>query len=262
MIERTELVADCANCFGLCCVALPFARSADFAFDKGAGEPCRNLLADFSCGIHDSLRERGMAGSAAYDCFGAGQRVAKQTFGGVDWRENPASSDAMFAALPVMRQLHELLAYLLEASELAPHLELQPLIAEIDAAAAQPADVLLATDAGALRSRAVPLLAAASEHARRHHVGPDHRGADLAGARLSGADLRGASLRGAILVGADLTGADLRRADLTGADLRGARLAGADLADALFLSRSQVGAALGDQRTQLPPGLPRPAHWA
>ncbi len=30
-----SLHADCANCFGLCCVALPFAASADFAVDRG-----------------------------------------------------------------------------------------------------------------------------------------------------------------------------------------------------------------------------------
>ena len=41
-----ELTADCGRCFGLCCVALPFSRSADFAYDKPAGEPCVNLQPD------------------------------------------------------------------------------------------------------------------------------------------------------------------------------------------------------------------------
>jgi uncharacterized protein YjbI with pentapeptide repeats len=62
-------------------------------------------------------------------------------------------------------------------------------------------------------------------------------------------------------VGADLAGADLRLADLTGADLRGANLSGADLSTALFLSRSQVGAARGSATTALPDRIPRPAHW-
>ena len=35
--EKLDLKADCASCFGLCCVALPFAASADFAIDKDAG---------------------------------------------------------------------------------------------------------------------------------------------------------------------------------------------------------------------------------
>lgn len=29
-----HLRADCGNCFGLCCVALPFAATTDFAIDK------------------------------------------------------------------------------------------------------------------------------------------------------------------------------------------------------------------------------------
>ncbi len=29
-----DLSADCQHCFGLCCVALPYAKSVDFAFDK------------------------------------------------------------------------------------------------------------------------------------------------------------------------------------------------------------------------------------
>ena len=46
------LRADCGNCFGLCCVALTFSVSADFAVDKESGEPCRHLGTDFRCGIH------------------------------------------------------------------------------------------------------------------------------------------------------------------------------------------------------------------
>jgi hypothetical protein len=66
-----ELRADCASCFGLCCVALPFARSADFAADKPAGRPCANLREDFRCGIHGRLRDKGYQGCTVFDCFGA-----------------------------------------------------------------------------------------------------------------------------------------------------------------------------------------------
>ncbi len=107
--------ADCASCFGLCCVALPFAKSADFAMDKDAGEPCRNLLADFRCGIHADLRERGFQGCTVFDCFGAGQKVSQQTFVGRDWRDDPDVARRMFQVFPVMRRLHELLWYLDEA---------------------------------------------------------------------------------------------------------------------------------------------------
>ncbi len=53
------LQADCANCFALCCVALPFAKSTDFAVNKPAGTPCKNLREDFRCGIHTRLRDQG-----------------------------------------------------------------------------------------------------------------------------------------------------------------------------------------------------------
>ena len=45
---RNSLQADCENCFGLCCVALPFAASVDFAIDKHADLRMTDLIgADF-----------------------------------------------------------------------------------------------------------------------------------------------------------------------------------------------------------------------
>jgi len=118
MTTPAELTADCESCFGLCCVALAFERSADFAYDKGVGEPCSNLQEGFGCGIHERLRGEGFRGCVTYDCFGAGQKVSQVSFGGASWREAPDTASAMFAMLPVMRQLHELLAYLEEAIKL------------------------------------------------------------------------------------------------------------------------------------------------
>ncbi len=113
--NHLRLQADCENCFGLCCVELPFAASVDFAIDKDAGQPCRNLQSDFRCGIHNNLRELGFRGCTVYDCFGAGQKVAQVTFEGCDWRQDQGSAKQMFDVFPIMRQLHELLWYLTEA---------------------------------------------------------------------------------------------------------------------------------------------------
>lgn len=266
MDRRLDLVADCSRCFGLCCVALAFEKSADFPIDKRAGEPCVNLKADFGCGIHAHLREEGFRGSAVYDCFGAGQQVAQVTFNGTSWREAPDTSAAMFAVLPVMRQLHEMLWYLAEALTLPAA---EPMQAELEKAYAATV-ALTRTDAAALatldlpshRAEVDPLLLRTSELVRAAHRGPERRGADLIGANLAGADLRGANLRGALLIAADLRGADLREADLIGADLRDADLGGADLTGTLFLTQAQANAARGDVRTKLPDALTRPAHWA
>ncbi len=279
---RAQLLlrADCASCFGLCCVALQFERSSDFAFDKPAGDPCVNLQEDFRCGIHAKLRPAGFKGCTVYDCFGAGQRVAQQTYEGVSWRSSPGSAAEMYAIFPIVRQLHELLWYLAEALELTEdtglragwqgglHGELRDAFARVDALAARsPADIL-ELDVAAERAGVSQLLTRVSGIVRAAAVTgvPLPRNilpnADLLGAKLAHADLRGANLRGAYLIAADLSGADLGLADLLGADLRDADLRGANLRDAIFLTQFQVNAANGDAATQLSERLERPNHWA
>ncbi|MFJ2772725.1 pentapeptide repeat-containing protein [Streptomyces sp. NPDC087300] len=266
--DRAALRADCGSCFGLCCVALTFTRSTDFAVNKEAGTPCTNLRTDFRCGIHSDLRSNGFRGCTVYDCFGAGQHVSQDTFDGTDWRKDPATARQMFDVFPIMRQLHELLWYLADARSRP---RTAPIAAELKKAYARterltdgsPAE-LAETDVAAHRQDVNVLLLRTSELVRQGIKGgkkKQRRGADLIGARLRGADLNGADLRGAYLIGADLNGADLRSADLIGADLRDADLRGADLTDALFLTQSQANAAKGDERTKLSDTLTRPSHW-
>jgi uncharacterized protein YjbI with pentapeptide repeats len=111
-----RLRADCTRCSGLCCVAPAFTASADFAIDKPAGRPCPHLAGDFRCGIHERLRPEGFPGCAVYDCFGAGQQIVQVIFGGRDWRTEDDLAAPMFAALPVVRAMHELLWHLAERS--------------------------------------------------------------------------------------------------------------------------------------------------
>jgi uncharacterized protein YjbI with pentapeptide repeats len=242
-----ELKANCAKCFGLCCVVPAFSRSADFAIDKPAGKACLNLREDFGCGIHDHLRSAGFPGCTVYDCFGAGQQVAQVTFGGTDWRWSPSVRDSMFAVFPVMGRLHELAYYLTEALSVPAasslHGAIQSILSEISAMTGLGADSLVALDLQPYWRRTDELLTQVSTRARAGLRGKDHRGADLIGSDLRGRNLRGANLRGARLIRADLRGADLRQADMIGADLRGADLREADLTGALFLTRSQLAAA-------------------
>jgi hypothetical protein len=262
------LRADCARCFGLCCVAPAFTASADFAIGKAAGAPCPNLRADFGCGIHDRLRESGFPGCTVFDCFGAGQRVAQVTFHGTSWRAAPETAVQMFEAFTVMRQLHELLWYLREAASLPKARVLAERIAvkrrDTERVANAPAEELQAFDLDRHWQETNELLREASrltrQGVRRRPL--ERRGADLIGKDLRRADLRGANLRGAYLIGADLRGADLFKADLIGADLRGAQVGGARLAEAVFLTQPQIDAARGDAATTLPAALRRPAHWA
>ncbi len=263
-----ELQANCVQCAGLCCVAPGFAASADFAIDKPAGRPCPNLDPVFRCGIHDRLRERGFSGCVVYDCFGAGQRVTQEVYNGGDWRDRPEIATDMFAAFGVMRQLHELLWYLTEAQTLAPARSLWPQAqsaysATITLTNASPAD-LLTLDVGAHRDEVNVLLRQVSEAVRgdARHPAIDAKRGDLIGASLRGLSLIGVNLRGARLLGADLRDCDLTRADVTGADLRASDVRGANLTEAIFLTPSQLDAAIGDERTRLPIARTRPQHWS
>ena len=203
-----------------------------------------------------------------FDCFGAGQQLTEVTFAGVDWRTSPQDAGPLFAALPVLRRLHELLWHLAEArtrpeaAALEP--EVQALEASVGRAAAAPAPELPGLGLDGVHARVGELLARVSEAVRAGVPGraADRRGADLVGADLRGVSLRGASLRGALLIGADLRSADLRAADLLGADLRAADLRGTDLRESLFLTVPQLAAARGDATTRLPAWAERPAHWA
>ncbi|MFF3162346.1 MULTISPECIES: pentapeptide repeat-containing protein [unclassified Streptomyces] len=299
--DLAVLRGDCAQCFGLCCVALPFAASADFALDKPAGRPCPNLRDDHRCGIHAGLREKGFSGCTVYDCFGAGQKVSRLTFEGQDWRTGSKEhARRMFEVFPVVRQLHELLWYLTDALRLEAarpvHAGLREALERTELLTRGTPEELARLDVAAHRQEVNVLLLRASELARADAAGgtdgpdgpdghdgrggkagkagkggkrgkggrratKDRRGADLIGARLQGADLRGASLRGAYLIAADLTGADLRDADMIGADLRDANLTDADLTGAFFLTQPQVNAARGNAGTRLPQSVTRPAHW-
>lgn len=265
---RAELRADCSRCVGLCCVGPGFARSADFALTKRAGQPCPNLGDDDSCGIHDRLAERGFRGCVAFDCFGAGQALTHGAYAGRSWRDGDPLAADMFAAFHTLRLLHEMRWHLADARAAVAGGELRTALdaaaEDIEAACALDADGLAGIDPMSIASYLSELLGRVSAAARtraRADGRAEHRGADLAGADLRGRDLRAADLRGAVLLGVDLRGADMRWADLLGADLRGARLDGADLGDALFLTQTQIGAARGDAATRLSPHLQRPGHW-
>jgi uncharacterized protein YjbI with pentapeptide repeats len=246
-----ELRADCDRCVGLCCVALPFTRSAEFAIDKPAGRPCPNLREDHRCAVHAQLRDRGFPGCAAFDCFGAGQRVARE-FAHV-------GRATMFAAFTTGRQVHEMLWHLEEAGAISPDDVFRRRVQQVTADLA--ACDLGTVDVVARRAEVGELLAEISAVLRAGLTGREYRRADLVGADLRKVDLQGADLRGALLIGARLTGVHLDVADLLGADLRGADLSGADLRTAMFLTQPQLDAAIGTVQTGLPARLRTPDHW-
>jgi uncharacterized protein YjbI with pentapeptide repeats len=269
------LQGDCENCFALCCVALYFSASEGFPNDKEAGQPCLNLQPDFRCCVHSNLRERGLKGCNAFDCFGAGQRVAQVSFRGIDWRKVPESAKQMFEVFHIMRQLHELLWYLMEALTLQPahpiHDALSSMLAETERLTYLSPDALLEfnisehkADVNILLVKTSELVRAEACQGKEAHSGRKktfRRGADLVAADLKEINLIGANLRGAYLIAADLRGKDLSGTDFIGADFRDTDLRGADLTHSIFLTQAQINVAKGDINTKLPKSLTRPRHW-
>lgn len=271
-----NLRVDCGKCFGLCCVALYFSASEGFPTNKSAGKPCLNLHSNFTCSIHKNLRKQGLKGCTAYDCFGAGQKVAQVTYGGRDWRQSPESAEQMFEVFLIMRQLHEMLWYLIESLTLqSSHLiqaELSSMIDETERLTRLSPDSLIELDVTEHRAQVNALLLQTSEFVRTKFRAKQKTplsrkktiagGFDFIGADLRRTNLRGANLRGAYLIAANLRGADLSGADLIGADLRDADLRGADLTDSIFLTQAQINTAKGDSETKLPMSLARPTYWS
>jgi len=85
-------------------------------------------------------------GCTLFDCHGAGQKVSQLTFSGQDWRASPDLAEQMFAVFVVMRDLHNLLWYLVNALNLGPA---APMRAELTAALEQ-TERLTHLDANAL----------------------------------------------------------------------------------------------------------------
>lgn len=267
MINLQSLRVDCKKCFGLCCVALYFSAFEGFPNDKEAGKPCINLQSDFSCSVHKDLKAKGLKGCTAYDCFGAGQKVAQITYSGHDWRQAPESAKQMFEIFLIMRQLHEMLWYLTEAltleSAYSIRSELSSMQNETEGLTNLKPDLLLELNLDAHRANVNKLLLQTSELVRAK-FGKGQRSSarrDFFGADLRKVNLRGASLRGACLIAADLRGVDLSGADLIGADLRDADIRGANLSHSIFLTQAQINTAKGDSNTKLPVSLVRPNYW-
>lgn len=270
-----DLENDCGNCFGLCCVALYFSASEGFPNDKEGGRACAHLQEDFTCTIHNSLTDKGLKGCTAYECFGAGQKVAQVTYKGQDWMKSPESAQQMFQVFSIMRQLHEMLWYLTEALCIKMSLDikndLERLMSEtealtyLDAGALSGLDIALHRDKVNLLLKKISKIVRTEDNrgekntsSRRKKVGGRF---DFIGADLRKANLRGMDLGGALLIAADLRGNSLRNTNLIGADLRDADLRGSDLTESLFLTQTQVNTAKGDRNTRLPAWIKRPGTW-
>lgn len=264
--EKENLVADCQNCFALCCVALPFLQSADFACNKEGETPCTNLEENNRCSIHDDLRVKGFKGCTVFECFGAGQKVSQHTYKGKSWREDSEMAKEMFHIFPIMHGLHEMLVYLYEAVYLEVtkeiHKELWQLIKETEQVSYEKASKLLVFDMLSHREKVNLSLKKVSKIVRSQAKKTRRKEKkDYIGKKLKHANFQGVNLRGAWFIAADIRGANFQYTDLIGADFRDADIRGADFTNSIFLTQVQIQSANGDKNTKLPSTLKKPDHW-
>ncbi len=270
-----DLKIDCKKCFGFCCIALYFSASEGFPTNKEAGKSCINLKSDFSCAVHKDLRKNGLKGCTAYDCFGAGQKVAQVTYGGHNWQQTPKLAKQMFDVFLVIRQLHEMKWYLTDAltflQSSTTRDELNLMIKETEELTNLDAKSIIGIDIEIHRIKVNSILRQVNEFVKMR-LSSDQKtnlknkkslmsGYDLIGANLTKTNLIGENLAGALLIAANLRNTNLAGANLIGADLRDADIRGANLTDCIFLTQSQVNAAKGDSNTKLPRALVRPSYW-
>lgn len=270
-----KLKSDCSKCFGLCCVALYCFKSDGFPRDKKDGEPCINLNNDFTCKVHECLKEKGFKGCLSYDCLGAGQRVCQDTFKGVNWRSDKQNAPKMFSAFLKMRELYEMMWYLYEASTLQQDDKKKERIKKelenLDALASSEYEELMMINLDEKKHDVNKLLLETSMDVRaRYKKGrkstfkhkktmagrPNYIQADL---RKS--DIKGEDLSGALLIAANMSNMDLSGVDFLGADMRDADICGADLRKSIYITQAQINSARGSEETKLPEYINRPGHW-
>ncbi|MCM3713474.1 pentapeptide repeat-containing protein [Alkalihalobacillus oceani] len=267
---QNELQSNCSDCFGLCCVALPYMKSNDFPYNKDGGQPCQHLETNHLCSIHDSLRDNGFNGCVSYECFGAGQKVSQLLYKRRDWREHTSIKKEMFAVFPIVQQFHEMLVYLQQSLEVEEAQDLKEEIRHFydmtEELTLKAPDEIISLDLSLHRSKVNPLFLKVSELYRSNYqkltrLPEKYKRPDYIGVNLKGLDFRGESFRGKWLMAANFSHSDLRRVDFIGADMRDTDFSNANLAEALYLTQAQVNSAKGNLATVLPHYLNRPEHW-
>ena len=258
-----ELAANCGECCGICCVALYFTKMDGFPEDKRPGKPCSNLTDDFKCKIHSDLMKHQLKGCMAYDCFGAGQKVTREIYKGLDWREHSDCAGEMFQVFLIVYQLHQMLWYLIEAHKATSkniQNQLTLLIQENKQMTKMKPAEILGVDVEEYRQRVNSGLKEVC-HFLNKGLKQDKKTFNYMGKSFKKQNLDGEDFSMALLIAADLEGCSLRKTNFLGADMRDANLNNTDLSDSLFLTQMQINTARGNSNTIIPESLIKPDTW-
>lgn len=262
-----ELVMDCNNCSGLCCIALYCLKSEGFPDDKKAGEPCRNLMPNFQCKVHDKLKELNFKGCISYDCLGAGQKVTNSIYKGINWKTPSEYTEKIFDVFLIVCELHQMQWYLTESSLIycadEYRHEIDLLIDENKKITNLSPEELLTQDISEYKKKVNSILKKVGESVQLAVRGKAEK---VHLTYLLGKDLRNRNLRGqnfnmSLLIAANMKGCDLYGTNFLGADMRDTNIKNADLSQSIFLTQMQVNSAKGNHLTKLPAFLTHPEIW-
>ncbi|MEG0330439.1 MAG: pentapeptide repeat-containing protein [Longicatena sp.] len=261
-----EIQSDCEKCCGLCCVALYFSKVDGFPKDKKAGMPCLNLEQNFKCKVHNELKEKQLRGCLSYDCFGAGQKVTQDIFGNRNWRNMVDEKDKIFAVYLKVFELHQILAYLLEASLLYVGKEMQDdirgLIDENMEITKKRPEEIVVYSLEDYHNRVSVILKKITRNIENLYVKDKiNIRESLVGKKFCGKNVKGMNASMQLLLAANFKGCDLEGVNLLGADVRDMNVCDADLRECVFLTQMQLNAMCGNENTQLPWFLKTPSSW-
>ncbi|MHC1722817.1 MAG: pentapeptide repeat-containing protein [Aminipila sp.] len=258
------LSIDCEDCCGICCTALYYTKMDGFPEDKAAGKPCGNLKNDFKCSIHNNLVEYKLKGCMAYDCFGAGQKVTQEIYGGRNWKKNPEDADQMFQVFLIIYQLHQMLWYLIQADRINTdnimENEINNLIEENDRMAQISPEEIIKLDLGLYKNRVNRVLKETCKVVHSEIMDSNHS-MDCMGKNFKKQNLDGKDFSMKLLIAANFEGCSLNKTNFLGADMRDTNFTNTDLSKSLFLTQMQINTAIGNCQTKLPEYLTMPEKW-
>jgi len=261
---RDELSIKCEKCSGLCCTALYFAKTEGFPENKPSGKPCKNLMENFRCSIHEDLISSKMKGCLAYDCFGAGQKVTQNIYRQETFRTLPKLADQIFEVYLIVFRLHQMLWYLIEASTIimddASKYDIDVLIKENERMTGLQPEEILRLSLKEHHAQVNKILKKVEKQISKISVDKEQT-KDFMGKDLRKQNLVGKDFSMSLLIGANLEGCNLYGSDFLGAGVRDTNVKNADLSESIFLTQMQINAAIGNGKTKLPEWLECPETW-
>lgn len=263
--ESYRLVSNCSRCSGLCCIALYCFKSDGFPQNKPIGKPCINLMSDFKCRIHHDLESMGMKGCIGYDCFGAGQYLTQEVYGGLSWQTQSERIKEICDLFIVVYRIFQLRFFLYESKKLISSETLLPtinqLLEENEAISKLSIKEMLQYPIDSYQDRVNQILKKSCVELNKFIGAENITETNFLNKNFRGKDLSGFDFNMKPLIASNFQDCHFKGATFIGADTRDANFDGADLSEAVFLSQGQINAAKGSRRTKLPKHLKYPVTW-